>query len=126
MRPKATNGRDAQKGVRCSTANQQTARVDDLRRVHIGDKLLNDHRAEPVVVTDVQYSELRVRDEHSLEVVGFTAVRQIRARTPGGNEIGLTNQHNQWSGDVTGIAAMSDTAPREARGLRKVVGGGDR
>ena len=119
MRPKSADGANALKRQWNRGETDSDAAIDDLRSVHVGDELLNDHRERPLVVARVRYDEMTTRDGAS------KAVRQVVCETPQGGTVALTNQRNYWSGEVTRVVACDGTAPREARGLRKVGGAGE-
>ncbi|AUX09242.1 hypothetical protein AArcSl_1613 [Halalkaliarchaeum desulfuricum] len=98
----------------------ETDRIDDLRQLHVGDLVTTPRRSEPCTVVAVQYDSLTIRDPETLERTDEIPVRQMRLETPQGNTLTLTNQHNQWSGDLAGVAPLGDTPPKEARELRRV------
>ena len=94
--------------------SDEPTEITDLRQLHVGDQVTNNHRSEPCTVVSVSYGEMTTLAgiEH--------AVRQVTLETPQGNTLKLTNQRNTHSGKVTRVVAKQGTPPKEARGLRKV------
>ncbi|UWG49290.1 Uncharacterized protein AArcCO_4115 (plasmid) [Halalkaliarchaeum sp. AArc-CO] len=68
----------------------------------------------------MQYDTLMVRDPDMLDPSEEIPVRQVRLETPRGTTIALTNQHNQWTGALTGVAPLGDTPAAGRGGLRRV------